>query len=177
MRIDRNARARLLFHAEALDRRTHLPGQHGGCLKRTGLAVLRALLFHFANVITGRCDPCYDTLARAAGVARSTVAVALRRLEAAGLLTRIRRQVGLIRHSNAYVFPRISPKSEFRPQTHHQKKTEPLSARAVPATAAAAGPEPLPMAVTLARIRAALRADYEAIVRTRAARQARPAAG
>ena len=69
-RLDRNERARLLFQAEALDRRTHLPGQHGGCLKRTGLAVLRALLFSFANVVTGRCDPSYDTLARAAGVAR-----------------------------------------------------------------------------------------------------------
>ncbi len=170
-RLDRNARARLMVHAEALDRRTRLPGQHGGCLKRTGLAVLKALLFGFANVATARCDPSFDTLARAAGVARSTVAVTLRRLEAAGLLTRIRRQVGPIRHSNAYVFPRISPKSESRPQTHHQQKTEPLSASAVPATAA--GPESLPMAVALARIRAALRADYEAIVRNRTARQAR----
>src|SRR5688572_32007163 len=87
--IDRNARARLLFQAEALDRRTHQPGQHGGCLKRTGLAVLRALLFTFANVVTGRCDPGYDTLARAAGVARSTVAVALGRLEKAGILEKV----------------------------------------------------------------------------------------
>ena len=63
-RLDRNARARLMAHAEALDRRTHLPGQHGGCLKRTGLAVLKALLFGFANVATGRCDPSFDTLAR-----------------------------------------------------------------------------------------------------------------
>ncbi len=51
-RIDRNARARMMFYAEALDRRTKLPGQHGGVLKRTGLAVLRALLFSFANVIS-----------------------------------------------------------------------------------------------------------------------------
>ena len=40
-----------------------------------------------------------------------------------------------------------------------------------------AAAEPLPMAVALARVRAQLRADYEAIVRNRAARQARPAAG
>jgi DNA-binding MarR family transcriptional regulator len=125
-RIDRNARARLLFHAEALDRRTRLPGQHGGILKRTGLAVLRALLFHFANVVTARCDPSFDTLARAAGVARSTAAVALGRLEAAGLLTRIRRQVGLVRYSNAYRFPaaetlpgpRISPNTASRRTIH-----------------------------------------------------------
>ena len=104
-RIDRNARARLMVHAEALDRRTHQPGQHGGVLKRTGLAVLKALLFGFANIVTGRCDPSFDTLARAAGVAHSTVAVALRRLEEAGLLARVRRQVGMTRSSNAYRFP------------------------------------------------------------------------
>ena len=181
-RIDRNARARLMVHAEALDRRTHQPGQHGGCLKRTALAVLRALLFHFANVITGRCDPSFDTLARAAGVARSTVAVALGRLEAAGLLERVRRQVGMRRFSNAYCFRTAevalssseTSKSEFRLQTTTNQKPNPLSARAVPA-AAAAGPEPLPMAVALARVRAQLRADYEAIVRHRAARQAAPA--
>ena len=177
-RIDRNARARLLFQAEALDRRTHLPGQHGGCLKRTGLAVLKALLFHFANVVTARCDPGYDALARAAGVARSTVAVALRRLEAAGLLERVRRQVGMVRYSNAYRFraapnPSETAKSKCRPQTTTNKKTEPLSARAVPAAAVAA--EPLPIAVALARIRTALRADYEAILHNRAARLARQA--
>ncbi|HEX2185311.1 MAG TPA: ABC transporter substrate-binding protein, partial [Chloroflexota bacterium] len=136
--IDRNERARLLFHAEALDRRTRLPGQHGGCLKRTGLAVLRALLFQFANVlagargpgeelaigapgpngnVTGRCDPSFDALARVAGVARATVAVALRRLEAAGILDRIRRQRGTVRWTNAYVFPW----SRFRPQTTNNK--------------------------------------------------------
>ena len=104
-RLDRNARARLMVHAEALDRRTHLPGQHGGVLKRTGLAVLRALLFSFANVVTARCDPSFDTLARAAAVSRSTVAVALGRLEAAGLLERVRRQAGRVRYTNAYRFP------------------------------------------------------------------------
>jgi predicted transcriptional regulator len=118
--IDRNERARLLFHAEALDRRTRLPGQHGGCLKRTGLAVLRALLCQFANVVTGRCDPSFDALARVAGVARSTVAVALRRLEAAGILGRIRRQRGTLRWTNAYVFPW----SRFRPQTTTREKTK-----------------------------------------------------
>jgi DNA-binding MarR family transcriptional regulator len=118
-RLDRNARARLMVHAEALDRRTRLPGQHGGCLKRTGLAVLRALLCQFANVVTGRCDPSFDALARVAGVARATVAVALRRLEAAGILDRIRRQRGTRRWTNAYIFPW----SRFRPQTTTKQKT------------------------------------------------------
>jgi hypothetical protein len=64
--IDRNERARLMFNAEALDRRTHRPGQHGGVLKRTGLAVLKALLFGFHNLATGRCDPSLEGLARMA---------------------------------------------------------------------------------------------------------------
>jgi hypothetical protein len=176
-RIDRNARARLLFHAEALDRRTRLPGRHGGVLKRTGLAVLRALLFGFANIVTARCDPSFDTLARVSGCARSTVAVALSRLEAAGLLERVRRQVGRVRYSNAYRFPaaetlpgpRISPKSGFRGETTTNLTTNYPDEPKAPSRGL--------MLAQLARVRASLRADYEAIVRTRAARQARPAAG
>ncbi len=45
--LDRNAVARLLFIAEALDRNTHMPGKHGGIIGRTGLAVLRALICRF----------------------------------------------------------------------------------------------------------------------------------
>ncbi len=131
--IDRNERARLLFRAEALDRRTRQPGQHGGCLKRTGLAVLRALVFTFANVVTGRCDPGYDALARAAGVARSTVAVALGRLEAAGLIVRTRRQVGVVRLTNAYAFKASeTPWPESRPQTTTRPLEQPKSAKTGP---------------------------------------------
>ena len=131
--IDRNERARLLFQAETLDRRTHRPGQHGGCLKRTGLAVLRALLFTFANAVTGRCDPGYDALARAAGVARSTVAVALARLEAAGLIARTRRQAGMTRWTNAYAFDASeTSKSGSRPQTTTRPLEQPETARTGP---------------------------------------------
>jgi DNA-binding transcriptional ArsR family regulator len=132
--IDRNERARLLFQAEALDRRTHQPGRHGGCLKHSGLRVLRALLFHFANAVTGRCDPGYDTLARAAGVARSTVAVALKRLEMAGLLERVRRQSGMVRWTNTYVFGKAneSSKSGSRPQTTNRPIEQPKGAKTRP---------------------------------------------
>jgi DNA-binding transcriptional ArsR family regulator len=109
--LDRNQRARLIFLAERLDAQTRDPGKHGGCLKRTGLAVLRVLLFHFHNVHNGRCDPSYDTIARGAAMARSTVAEALNRLEEAGIITRIRRarwvrQGGrkrCVQWSNAYI--------------------------------------------------------------------------
>ena len=131
--IDRNARARLLFSAEALDRRTHQPGQHGGCLKRTGLMVLRALLFTFANLVTGRCDPGYDALSRAAGVSRSTVAVALARLEEAGLISRTRRQAGAVRFTNAYGFRASQTAwSESRPQTTNQSLEQPKNAKTGP---------------------------------------------
>ena len=131
--IDRNARARLLFLAEALDRRTHQSGQHGGCLKRTGLAVLRALLFTFANLVTGRCDPGYDALSRAAGVSRSTLAKALKRLEEAGLLMRTRRQAGPVRFTNTYSF-KVSETawSENRPQTTTRPFKQPKSAKTGP---------------------------------------------
>ena len=186
-RLDRNARARLMVHAEALDRRTRLPGQHGGVLKRTGLAVLRALLFGFANVATGRCDPSFDTLARAAGVAHSTVAVALRRLEEVGLLTRIRRQVGMVRYSNAYRFKAAlnsseTGKSEFRAQTTTNQKPNPyreLSTGAGPTATAAdlAAAWRRLCGETPAEARAHARATIEAIRRNRAARQTWPAAG
>ena len=46
-RMDRAHAWRLMASAEALERDTREPGKHGGCLKRTGLDVLRALLRHF----------------------------------------------------------------------------------------------------------------------------------
>jgi DNA-binding MarR family transcriptional regulator len=131
--IDRNARARLLFLAEALDRRTHQPGQHGGCLKRTGLAVLRALLFTFANLVTGRCDPGYDALSRAAGMSRSTLAKALKRLEEAGLLVRTRRQAGTVRLTNTYSFKTSETTwSENRSQTTTRPLEQPKNAKTGP---------------------------------------------
>ncbi len=91
--LDRNDRARLLAYAEALDRRTRLPGQHGGVLKRTGIAVLRALVLRFQNGRSGRCDPSLSALADAAGCSRSTVVEALQRLLTAGLVAWRRRMI------------------------------------------------------------------------------------
>ncbi len=144
--VDRNERARLIFQAEALDRRTHQPGRHGGVLRRTGLAVLKALVFGFHNIATGRCDPSLDALARMAGCARSTVAEALKRLEAAGLVQRVARwravaaNGGLVtvRTSNAYTFPTAGgaqkpPEtgSRSQPTTHHFEQS--TTARTGPA--------------------------------------------
>ena len=89
--LDRNAVARLLFIAEALDRNTHQPGKHGGIIGRTGLAVLRALICRFYNKQSGRLDPSLEAIAKAANMARSTVQEAITRLELAGLVERFRR--------------------------------------------------------------------------------------
>src|SRR3954451_22594846 len=92
-KLDRNLVAKILFLAEALDRRTRGKGMHGGLLKAKGLDVLRALLRRFYSYATGECFPSYDAIAEAAGCCRQTVAAKLRILEAAGIIRTIRRKV------------------------------------------------------------------------------------
>lgn len=121
--LDRNDRARLLAYAEALDRRTRLPGQHGGIIKRTGLSVLRALVLRFQNARSGRCDPSLDALADAAGCSRSTVVEALRRLLTAGLVAWSRRMIR-VRERGAVMLRQIS---------NAYVVTMPLPARTAPA--------------------------------------------
>lgn len=91
--IDRNDRARILHLAERLNANTRQPGQHGGCLKDSGLQVLRALLFQFLNCRTGRLDPSIDTIARHVGHSRQTIVSALQRLRAAGFISWVQRVV------------------------------------------------------------------------------------
>jgi hypothetical protein len=91
-KLCREIKAKILFVAEALDRRTRQPRQHGGVLKRTGLAVLRALLNEFYNKQTGECYPSYETLAVASGCCRETVRKALKALELTGLIEIARRK-------------------------------------------------------------------------------------
>src|SRR3954454_25166790 len=92
-RLDRAHVWRLLAHAEALERDTREPGKHGGCLKRNGLGALRALLRQFYSYREGTCFPSYEAIARAAGCCVETVRKAIRRLEAAGILSTLRRKV------------------------------------------------------------------------------------
>lgn len=89
--LDRNALARILTLAEALERRTKAKGRRNGRLGYVGLAVLRALLLRFQNRASGVCNPSYDALQTATGLCRESVARGLDRLEAAGILQRTRR--------------------------------------------------------------------------------------
>lgn len=118
--LDRNAKVRLMTRARALLRRT-APGKHYGQITAKAMDVLHALLWQFHNARGGLCFPSYERIAEAAGCARSTVAVAIKALEDAGILswvnriTRIRdRELDLfghwvtrwrvIRTSNSYRF-------------------------------------------------------------------------
>ncbi|HEY5930616.1 MAG TPA: helix-turn-helix domain-containing protein [Burkholderiales bacterium] len=116
-KLDRNLVARILFLAEALDRRTRAKGQHGGLLKAKGLDVLRALLRGFYSYRTGECFPSHEAIAQVAGCCVETVRRKLRVLEAAGIIQTIRRKVVVsvsrarrerydfaVQTSNSYVF-------------------------------------------------------------------------
>lgn len=91
--LDRNAKARLLFYAEALERRTKAPGRRNGALGYVGLAVLRALLLRFHNSRSGLCCPSIMKLQTATGLCRGAVCDALARLERSGIVRIVRRIV------------------------------------------------------------------------------------
>jgi hypothetical protein len=117
-KIDRNVRVRILHLAIALDRRTRQRGQHGGVLKRTGIEILRVLLFEFLNITTGECWPSLDMIADRARCCVETVRKAIRALEAAGVIETTRRKIVVsftsrvhrvrydiaVQTSNSYVF-------------------------------------------------------------------------
>lgn len=106
MPIDRNQRARLIFAAEAYERRTKPQGKRAGALCQSGLQVLRCIAFRFLSVPKGEAWPSYDALQAATGLCRQTIARAIRRLEAAGFLL-VTRRAGwngraLVRETNLY---------------------------------------------------------------------------
>ena len=106
--IDRNMRVRVIWAAETLERRTKGKGCKSGVLRQSGLRVLRCLLFDFCAVPTGRCCPSYEAIREKTGFCFSTIAGALSRLEASGLVRIIRRiirtRLGARQTSNAYAF-------------------------------------------------------------------------
>jgi hypothetical protein len=148
--LDRNAKARITAYARTWDRQNRQPGQRGGAIGRAALDVLSALLWVFHNARSGCCFPSYERIAEKAGVARSTVAEAIKALEFAGVLTwqnrivRIRERCRdlfgrdgwrwrVIRTSNAYVFRDplsggFSSKSDQRTGTPDQEVLEPVQA-------------------------------------------------
>jgi hypothetical protein len=140
--LDRNAKARIAAYARAWSRLHRAEGQHTGPITRAAQDVLRALLWQFHNARSGCCFPSYERISEAAGCSRSTVALALRALEFAGVLTWVNRIVRVrelvtdlfgkpawiwrvVRTSNAYVLrdpgSQGGAKSENRGGTQNQE--------------------------------------------------------
>ena len=90
--LDRNAKARVMAYARSFTRRTE-KGKHYGQLTAKCLDVLQALLWGFHNARSGLCFPSLATIAEAAGCAPSTVAEAIKALEAVGILSWVNRIV------------------------------------------------------------------------------------
>jgi hypothetical protein len=91
--LDRNERARILFMAKALERATKPAGGRNGVLGEIGLRVLEVLLWRFHRAKDGYCAPSYTCLQAATGLCRQSIANALKRLEASGILKIARRLV------------------------------------------------------------------------------------
>src|SRR5690242_15877045 len=137
--LDRNAKCRIAAYARAWSARHRQDRQHKGPLTRAFLEVLQALLWQFHNRRSGCCFPSYETIAKRAGCARSTVAEALKVLEWAGVLTwqhritRIRErchdlfgrecwQWRVHRRSNAYTFR--DPQQQMARPSIYQSENE-----------------------------------------------------
>jgi hypothetical protein len=85
-------RAKVMARAETLERSTKDRGQRDGVLGQSALRILRALLFHFIGE-DGKLDPSYKAIKAHTGFCMQTIAVALTRLERAGILEIHRRIV------------------------------------------------------------------------------------
>jgi hypothetical protein len=124
--IDRNHRTLIMRAAEALELRTKGKGCKSGVLKQSGLTVLRCLLFTFCAIPSGICCPSYEAIREETGYCTSTIAGALQRLEACGLLRITRRIIrtpkGARQTSNAYAFSEFA-KGERKPDFDNRRGT------------------------------------------------------
>jgi hypothetical protein len=114
-KMDRNAKAKLLHACEVMERATKRKGRRNGLIGVCGLIVLRTLLLRYHGP-SGLCCPSYSALQRSTGLCRQSIAQALRRLRAVGVLrvtARLVRMQGMCRQaSNLYEFssgPRFVP--------------------------------------------------------------------
>jgi hypothetical protein len=111
-----NQRAKILHACEVMERKSKGKGCRNGVLGIPAMMILRCLLMRFHNRKTGLCYPSYDALQAVTGLCRQSIAVALDRLERAGVLRITRRMVriagelgGIIcqQSSNLYAFAEL----------------------------------------------------------------------
>jgi hypothetical protein len=89
--IPKKAATKLWHRARDFDRQTRRKDHHGGAVGHSALQVLHTLIFDFLNYRSGRLDPSYAAIARKANVCERTVATAIQRLKALGILNWVRR--------------------------------------------------------------------------------------
>jgi hypothetical protein len=112
--------ARRYHQARRFERQTRQPGKQDGALGRNGLAIVHAFLFDFVNHRSGRLDPGYRAIARAANISMRSVARGLRKLKEAGVIHWRRRcsstvdeagRFSLAQETNAYS---VCPTSQWK---------------------------------------------------------------
>jgi helix-turn-helix protein len=99
---------RFWHKARELERRSRTAGRQDGRLGRNGLAVLHALIFDFLNHKTGRLDPAYEDLAKAAAISVRSVARGIQKLREAGILSWVRRCIADQDETGRFVLRQIS---------------------------------------------------------------------
>lgn len=125
---DRNIKVRVQAFAVGYNANHRTGRQHIGPLTRVTMDVLRVLLWNFHNSNTGRCFPSYESIAAKANCKRTSVYLAIKALEAAGVLTwchRLVRAAGrVLRTSNGYRFRAMNPAifPEFKKQPRQQNQ-------------------------------------------------------
>jgi hypothetical protein len=100
--------ARQLWHkARDFERQTRKPGKHGGALGRIGLDIVYALTHDFLNYLSGRLDPGYAKLARAANCSVKSVERHLKKLKKVGLLNWQRRSKSVAQPDGGFLLRQI----------------------------------------------------------------------
>ena len=132
--MSKKAAVRLWHRARDFDRMTRCAHRHGGAVGHAALQVLHALIFDFMNFATGRLDPSYAAIARKANVCARTVASALKRLRALGILNWVRR-CAETRRDGRYVLEQQTNAYAVLPSSHWRGYREPPAApRPAPGT-------------------------------------------
>ena len=147
--MTKKAAVRLFHRARAFDRQTRRAGHHGGAVGPTALLVLQSLIVDFKNFQTGRLDPSYAAIARAANVCRRSVATAIKRLRDLGIIDWTRRCAETRTDDGQYVLTQQSNSYRLLPSSGWQGYREPPD-HPGPAPGTWGQSPPLPCVLTLA---------------------------
>ena len=123
--MPKKAAVRLWHRARAFDRQTRRAGHHGGAVGHAALQVLHALVFDFQNYATGRLDPSYAAIAKAANVCQRTVATALKRLKKLGIVDWVRRCAETRTETGRFVLTQETNAYSVQPSSGWQGYREP----------------------------------------------------